>query len=248
MTTVPPGQPPLSGTVVLINPFRVPEEERERFLANHKATMERLRLQDGFLGGGLHELLQPVHAEAFDYVNVNHWRSIEAFRAGIAAAGPDGVFGDQVARLEAHPGLSRVAAAYGSWAVPPAGDAAADRLAIMDVASRFETTFDRGELDEHMAFWGETLAFESPYMGDFRDHAGYREALRRFYDDLQGKGGTRHLMTNFEVDLSGDRAQVRSYLTVFNRASGAMLGVVEWRDEMARTAAGWRYLRRAQVA
>lgn len=53
-------QPPLPEVVVLINPFRVPADEREHFLANCVATMERLERQDGFLGGGLHELLQPV--------------------------------------------------------------------------------------------------------------------------------------------------------------------------------------------
>lgn len=246
--TLPPGRPPAPDAVVLINPFRVPRDERERFLANYKTTMERLRVQDGFLGGGLHELLQPVHEEAFDFVNVNHWRSVEAFRAGIAAADPNAIFGDQVARLEAHPGLFRVVGTYGSWADPVTPDAAADRLAIMEVASRFETSFDRGHLDEHMTHWGDELSFESPYMGTFHDRASYRAGLQRFYDDLQAKGGTRHLMTNFEVALSGDRAQVRAYLTVFNRKTGAMQGIVEWRDEMARTPGGWKYLRRVQIA
>ena len=111
-----PGDAPPPGAVVLINPFRVPAGEREAFLVNYRATMERLATQDGFLGGGLHELIEPVHKEAFDFVNVNHWRNIEAFRAGIAAANPSGIFGDQVAKLEAHPGLFRVASSYGSWA------------------------------------------------------------------------------------------------------------------------------------
>jgi hypothetical protein len=121
--------------------------------------------------------------------------------------------------------------------VPPASDAA-DRLAIMEVASRFETTFDRGDLDAHMELWTEALTFESPYMGNFYDRASYRDGLGRFYDDLAAKGGTRHLMTNFEIELAGERAQVRSYLSVHNRKSGAMLGIVEWQDEMVRTDGG----------
>jgi heme-degrading monooxygenase HmoA len=120
--TTRPGHPPLSEVVVLINPFRVSGVECEQFLANYAATMEALERQDGFLGGGLHELLQPVGSDAFDFVNVNHWRSVEAFRAGIAAANPSGIFGDQVARLEAHPGLFRMATRYGAWATPD-GDA-----------------------------------------------------------------------------------------------------------------------------
>ena len=124
---------------------------------------------------------------------------------------------------------------------------AADRLAIMEVASRFETTFDRGELDAHMETWADVPSFESPFMGTFHDAASYREGLQTFYDDLQTKGGTRHLMTNFEIDLDGDRAEVRSYLTVFNRKEGAVLGIVEWQDVMARTERGWRYVSRVQV-
>lgn len=125
---------------------------------------------------------------------------------------------------------------------------AADRIDIMEVASRFETTFDRGELDAHMAFWADELFFTSPYMGTFEDRGSYREGLRRFYDDLAAKGGTRHLMTNFEIDLDGDAAHVRSYLSVFNRRDGSMLGIVEWRDEMARIDGRWLYRRREQIA
>jgi heme-degrading monooxygenase HmoA len=234
--------------VVLINPFRVPPSERETFLANYRATMERLAMQDGFLAGGLHELLEPVNGDAFDFVNVNRWQSIEAFRAGIAIVNPTGIFSEQVARLEAHPGLYRVTSTYGAG-VPAAlpRSEASDRLAIMEVASRFETTFDRGELDVHMELWSDALSFESPYMGNFYDRASYREQLGRFYDDLAANGGTRHLMTNFEIDLSDDRALVRSYLSVYNRRSGASLGIIEWQDEMARTDSGWRYVRRLQV-
>ena len=61
-------------------------------------------------------------SDAFDFVNVNHWASVDAFRAGSAAANPTDIFGDQVARLEAHPGLFRVASRYGAW-VAPDGDA-----------------------------------------------------------------------------------------------------------------------------
>ena len=125
---------------------------------------------------------------------------------------------------------------------------AADKLAIMEVASRFETTFDRGELDEHMRHWTRELTFNSPYMGTFDTREAYREGLERFYDDLKEKGGTRHLMTNFEIDLDGDRAHVRSYLSVFNRRDGTMLGIIEWQDEMVRVDGRWLYRSRTQIA
>lgn len=124
----------------------------------------------------------------------------------------------------------------------------ADRLAIQEVASRFETTFDRGELDTHMTYWTEELSFTSPYMGTFETREAYRAGLQGFYDDLKEKGGTRHLMTNYEIDLDGDTAQVRSYLSVYNRRDGSMLGIVEWRDEMVRQNGRWLFRRREQIA
>lgn len=119
------------------------------------------------------------------------------------------------------------------------------RQAIVELASRIETTFDRGE---HMSFGAETLLFESPHMGSFYAHETYRAGLRRFYDDLKNKGGTRHLMTNYEFDALGDgEARVRSYLTVLNRKSEQIAGVGEWRDVVRRTAAGWRFAERRQI-
>ena len=58
------------------------------------------------------------------------------------------------------------------------------RQAIVELASRFETTFGRGE---HVSFGAETLLFESPYMGPFYDHETYRAGPRRFYDGLKTK-------------------------------------------------------------
>jgi hypothetical protein len=95
---------------------------------------------------------------------------------------------------------------------------------------------------------GVEAAAEPVVEGWRGDRASYRAGLQGFYDDLQEKGGTRHLMSNFEFALAGDRAAVRSYLSVFNRRSGAMLGIVEWQDEMERVAGTWKYKKRVQVA
>ena len=55
-------------------------------------------------------------------------------------------------------------------------------------------------------------------------------------------------MTTYEFDALGDReARVRSYLTVLNRKSGQIVGVVEWRDVVRRPAAGWRFAERRQI-
>ena len=101
--------------VVLINPFVVPAALRDEYLAKYHAVMERLSRQSGFLGGGLHQALEPDEAR-FQFINVNRWASAEAFHAGIAAVNPTEVFGDLVQRIKASPALFTVETAY-----PPSG-------------------------------------------------------------------------------------------------------------------------------
>ncbi len=75
----------------------------------------------------------------------------------------------------------------------PAGNASKAELAfhkieIMELASRFETTFDEGQLDEHMSTWGASVAFESPFMGNLYNPQEYRAALGRFTSKCKRMG------------------------------------------------------------
>ena len=97
--------------VVLINAFVVPETLRDEYLTKYHAVMERLSVQPGFLGGGLHQALDPAKAR-FQFVNVNRWASANAFHAGIAAVNPTEVFGDLTQHIEASPALFAVETAY----------------------------------------------------------------------------------------------------------------------------------------
>jgi heme-degrading monooxygenase HmoA len=97
------GTPDVAGGVVLINPFEVPPDEDERFLAGWDRARETLAPQRGYLGTRLHRSLGPAD---FRFVNIARWSSPLAFAK--AADQPD--FREAAAAMpfRSHPALYQV--------------------------------------------------------------------------------------------------------------------------------------------
>jgi quinol monooxygenase YgiN len=68
-------------TIVLINPFEVPQGQEEAFLKGWHAAAEHLRQAPGFLSTRLHESLDPQ--ARFRFVNVAEWESPQHFQAAM---------------------------------------------------------------------------------------------------------------------------------------------------------------------
>ena len=66
------GTPDIQGGVVLINPFEVPDEDDERFVAGWDRAREAMMRQQGYLGTRLHRSVGPAD---FRFVNVARWSS-----------------------------------------------------------------------------------------------------------------------------------------------------------------------------
>jgi heme oxygenase (mycobilin-producing) len=96
-------QPPADdpGGVVLINPFEVPADGDEAFLAGWEQAWEFLRTQPGYLATRLHRSLA-ADAE-FRFVNLGRYQSPEVFRTATEQPG----FRQAAAAIpfRAHPGL-----------------------------------------------------------------------------------------------------------------------------------------------
>lgn len=75
------GAPDGAAGVVLINPFEVPAEADERFLAGWSSAREALAARPGHLGTRLHRSLGPAD---FRFVDVARWSSPLAFAKAIA--------------------------------------------------------------------------------------------------------------------------------------------------------------------
>ena len=71
-------------SVVLINPFEVPQGQEEAFLKGWQAAAERLKQAPGFISTRLHESLDPQ--ARFRFVNVAEWESPQHFQAAISEA------------------------------------------------------------------------------------------------------------------------------------------------------------------
>ncbi len=70
-------------TIVLINPFEVPQGQEEAFLKGWHAAAEHLRQAPGFLSARLHESLDPQ--AKFRFVNVAEWESPQHFQAAMSS-------------------------------------------------------------------------------------------------------------------------------------------------------------------
>ena len=69
-------------TVVLINPFEVPEDtDDEAFLAAWGRAADYMQAQPGFLGSQLHRAVSP--GARFRFVNVAEWSSPQDFEAAV---------------------------------------------------------------------------------------------------------------------------------------------------------------------
>ena len=117
-----------------------------------------------------------------------------------------------------------------------AAQTATDKLEIQELAARFEHAFDEGDFDAHMALWKSEMSFESPF-GNYDTAEAYRGWVEGFYEQAQGNyGGTRHLVTNFDIRVDGDSASMTCYLTILAR-DGAQLADAPGRAVIAGTAA-----------
>jgi heme-degrading monooxygenase HmoA len=70
-------------SVILINPFEVPEGTDEEFLRGWERAAEYMRQQPGFLSSRLHRALRPD--ARFRFINVAEWSSPQEFQAAVAS-------------------------------------------------------------------------------------------------------------------------------------------------------------------
>ena len=75
------------------------------------------------------------------------------------------------------------------------------------------------------------------------------EAVQTIRGYLDGCGPTQHLLGNYRIEVDGDTARSRVYVRAFHLGVGDARGKTyemggEYRDELRRSAAGWRSYRR----
>ncbi|MBO0728591.1 MAG: nuclear transport factor 2 family protein [Acidimicrobiaceae bacterium] len=110
-----------------------------------------------------------------------------------------------------------------------------DRDEILQLLYRYNHAIDGGDAEG----WADTFTEDAEF-----DVAGHvttgREALVKFASDVHG---TRHIVSNPLIEVTGDTAAVRAYLVVYHGMQMVTIG--SYQDELVRTPAGWRFARRA---
>jgi ketosteroid isomerase-like protein len=127
-------------------------------------------------------------------------------------------------------------------------DVTADKLAILELATRFETTFDRGDIDANVALWTDDAVFDHP-SGVYTGTDAYRQWATAFSQQGIAGGGTHHLLTNVEITVVGDQADMTSYLTLLLGVTSPTPVVIsgEFTDHLVRIDGEWKFQTRRLV-
>jgi uncharacterized protein (TIGR02246 family) len=126
-----------------------------------------------------------------------------------------------------------------------------DREAIRALIAEYRRALDEKDFDAYAELFGDDGEFVTDATGSVRGRAEILAMLA----GLQAAGALtvaagddRHLVSNVEIELDGDRAAVSStWVYVTRESDGAPLlrMVGHYDDDLRRTAAGWRFARRA---
>ena len=119
----------------------------------------------------------------------------------------------------------------------------ADHTAILDIAHRFDYTFDAGDFDAHTALFSDGFSFRSDF-GDHDSIESYRGWVEGFHAQMEEQGGTRHFALNPVITLDGDSASMRSYLLIVSQGDGSTLGTAVCEDEFVKSGGTWRLRKR----
>lgn len=111
-----------------------------------------------------------------------------------------------------------------------------DRLDLMELAARAARTFDTNDAEGYADCFIEEGLYESPRIG-LR-----AEGRAQLAEMCRSRGGEDlHYCTNFEIEVRGDEATVRSALLLSSRNGPLVNTTGYYISQCVRTPRGWRY-------
>ena len=121
-----------------------------------------------------------------------------------------------------------------------------DRAQITEVLDRYAEALDLRRWELLETVFAPEIAFDS---GEWMVR-GRPEVIAQIRTYLDGCGPTQHLLGNYRVALDGDRARSRVYVRAFHACRDRSDPRVyemggEYADELLRTPAGWRSVKRS---
>ena len=120
-----------------------------------------------------------------------------------------------------------------------------DVEAIQDLLVRYATAIDTRDWELFRTCFSEDAATDYGDVGSWTDLDGITAFMEKVHEPF---GDTNHMLSNFVVEVDGDRAEATSYVHVVLALKGSDGGWVDsvgrYEDTLVRTPSGWRIAKR----
>lgn len=123
-----------------------------------------------------------------------------------------------------------------------------DEVAIANLLAEYCERFDAGDFERYSELFAQGTWFMSAADGPGA------EPVRRWCEQnillYEGLPHTKHVTTNPWIAIDGDRARVRSYVTIWQGLADFPLQAIfsgRYLDELERSEAGWRFASRVAL-
>ncbi|GBD24295.1 hypothetical protein HRbin29_01973 [bacterium HR29] len=119
---------------------------------------------------------------------------------------------------------------------------AEDMLAIQQLYARYNHAIDFGDADA----WAGCFTPDGVFASSARGETVGREALRAFAEAFSRQMKGRHWTNNLVIEGDGSEARGSCYLALYVLGDGGprIMATGVYRDQLVRTAEGWRFRRR----
>ena len=132
------------------------------------------------------------------------------------------------------------------WMRAMTDQSAQDRRLIEDLFIRYTCALDAGDVETLVGCFAEEGSLLSPAVGEKKGHAAIREFAQRFARFRERGSQLRHVISNFRIDVEGNRASAKCYLVVFLTRDGKsrLLAPGTYDCELVRVGGRWVFERR----
>lgn len=118
-----------------------------------------------------------------------------------------------------------------------------DWIAINDLFIRYATALDHGEVETIVDCFTADAVVDSPVMGSFSGQVAIREFAERNAKLFRAGVQMRHVISNVQMDVDGDRARASAYLLNYLTKNGTseLLSPGSYECRLVKTAGTWRF-------
>ena len=121
-----------------------------------------------------------------------------------------------------------------------------DRFGINDLFVRYTCALDAGDADTVIDCFAEDGTLVSPAVGEHTGRPAITAFAHRFAKFQKGGSQLRHVLSNLQMSVDGDRAHATCYLTVFLTKDGQsrLLAPGRYDCELRKVDGAWKFQRR----